>query len=229
MAITPDSINGTISVANATSITFPHTVGTGNFLIVGVSCPNVTNPSFVTGAKYNNVNMTSYMAISGAGILIYGLVAPAAGTNNVVFTLTGSAVINATSSSWNNVSQTGPVRNAGASTSGSANPGDRSVSVTTVAGDVVVDAAMMKKLYSTPPVLTVGASQTQMALLNGATYCMGMSYRLATGTPTVMTWNVYNYDQYKIGAIPLVPEAVASGGIPGVGGLFLGKTGGLIR
>jgi hypothetical protein len=88
----------------------------------------------------------------------------------------------AAASSYTGVDQTTPVR---ASASDYDTTGSTSIDVTSVAGDLVVDALGEYNQVPTP-----GGSQTQVfvAAPNGAIWGAG-SYQIAAGTTTTMSWS----------------------------------------
>lgn len=97
--------------ANASSLTYSHTcTGDDKYLIV--DWYEFTNARTVTSVTYAGVNMTllKEQSADGGGGMVrqYGLVAPAAGANNIVITLSGANQIFATSVSYNGVSQSAP-------------------------------------------------------------------------------------------------------------------------
>lgn len=129
---------GSTGSANATSLTFAHTVGTGRdrFLFVGVSTQSI----IVNSVTYGGVNVpnTGYV-VNGttSRIVVYSLVAPPSGTANVVVTIASAGEVSAGATSWTGVHQTTPLGTFATATGTSNAP---AVAVASAAGDVVHDA-----------------------------------------------------------------------------------------
>jgi hypothetical protein len=222
MAITPDSLNGTVSVANALSLTFPHTVGTGNILIVAEG--HNGSDMYPTGITYAGAAMTKFRARTSASDCagLWYKKAPASGTNNVVISWGYTAVCAAGSSSWNNVEQVSTFRNAGAEAV-TAGTSPISISITTVPGDMVVDSLSVNSGVG----ISVSGTQTLISKID-ATIAFGHSYQLAAGTSTVNAWSFSSAGARAIlvgGA--MVPGVVASGGVLIGSGMDGGIEGGL--
>jgi predicted ribosomally synthesized peptide with SipW-like signal peptide len=144
--------------ANASSLTWAHTVsGSNRYLVVGVSINN-ENSGTVSSVTYNGQALTSLgTATNGtnARVEMWGMLAPPTGTHNIVVTLSTSQRFTAGAVSFTGVHQTTPlgtlVSNTGTSLSAS-------VAASSASGEVVVDVVAKKNSDST---LTVGADQTQ--------------------------------------------------------------------
>lgn len=107
MAIAFDAVSDGYN--NSTSLTFAHTcTGSDRFLVVGMK---LYGDNDITSVTYNSVAMTHIgtVALLGEGnrAVLYGLTAPATGSNNVVISRTSSNHIVATAASYTGVSQTG--------------------------------------------------------------------------------------------------------------------------
>lgn len=108
MAIAIDVANE--SFANASSLTYSHTVtGSNTLLIVGWYAFNTT--ATFSSVTYNGVAM-SQLATRGADgtggeIYLYGLLNPTTGANNIVISYSGTKQIFACSASYTGVKQSG--------------------------------------------------------------------------------------------------------------------------
>lgn len=159
-----------------------------------------------TAFTYNGVSMTpGPSAQSPVGNRLSGVVylfSPSTGAHNVTITLSNTILTYAVSvSSWSGINSVTSPRTSSGPNGAGANPSN---AVTTVSGDLVVDA--MANAHT----VTVGAGQTQMvndAAGNAA------SYQLATGTSTTMAWTAVLGDWCDgiIVFIALSPQSVTPG------------------
>jgi hypothetical protein len=157
--IAVDNVSSTNSgSANASSLTWAHTVsGSNRYLVVGVSINN-ENSGTVSGVTYNGQALTSLgTATNGtnARVEMWGMLAPPTGTHNVVVTLSTSQRFTAGAVSFTGVHQTTPLGTLASNTGTSLSA---SVAASSASGEVVVDVVAKKNSDST---LTVGADQTQ--------------------------------------------------------------------
>ncbi|MDO8537004.1 MAG: hypothetical protein Q7R94_02040, partial [bacterium] len=163
-AIAFDAASSAAASTAASSLTFPHTVASGNsrLLIVGVTIADTSNA--VATVTYGGTSMISLgVASRGAGkpeVSLWYLVAPATGANNVVVTLTSGQTdrMMAGAVSFTNVHQSTPV---GTFFSAASKASPATVGVTgTNLGDVVIDIIgnMDPAAGNT---LAVGANQTE--------------------------------------------------------------------
>ena len=137
MAIAFDATsNGT---AVATSLTVAHTC-TGDNRILYAYCHTNTSTDFDVTATYNGVAMTRVTAgflnsdNNGRQTNFY-LIAPATGTNNIVFTPNASANMTSINTSYTGVNQTGQPDASGTVSSSIAPGGTQTLTITTVAAD----------------------------------------------------------------------------------------------
>ena len=173
------------TAANATTLTFSHTVGAAGadrLLIVAVSIDNRA----VSGVTYNAVAMTSVgsaTAPDGKQIShMWQLVAPATGANNVVVTCSNNGVdIVAVATSYTLVDQTTPLGTAATATGTSTTA---SVTVTSATGELVVDS-----VSSNLGTLTVGAGQTARGNGVAGDNQGGLSEE-AGAASVVMSWTI---------------------------------------
>ena len=110
MAIALDTSTYGSYVNTATSLTFPYTVsGTDRELLVEVMGDY---SDLVTGATYNGVSMTLIDKCRGGvdrWLYLFGLVAPATGTHNVVVSASASIYIQGCATSYTGVDQSNPI------------------------------------------------------------------------------------------------------------------------
>ena len=178
---------GLSSVSPATSLTFAYsTSGSNRYLTVSVI---IDSSSTVTGVTYNGVAMTNLVSIRNTGghiVYIWGLVAPATGSNNVVVTASSSTTIGAGAIAFTGVNQTTPT------SSPQTNQADAvtssSLTVTSKVDDMVIDT--IGSAISAP---TVGAGQTQRYSLTPLTTVFRGSTETGASSVT-MSWTMTSSD-----------------------------------
>lgn len=212
MSIGFDAASSSSGLTN--SLSFSHTVGSGDrrILIVGVGHDSATE--IVTGVTYGGVAMTLLIGrspLSGINSRLFYLLDPAAGAANVVVSLTNTVQVIAGATSWTGVNQDDPFLD-----SNSAEGSSQALSVDVLAesGGVAVDCANVDRGAS--QVLTVGAGQTERwNRLQGLTgiVCGGSSEPAATppGETTTMSWTAAVTDDWSICAAALRPFDSGSG------------------
>lgn len=175
---------------NSASLTISHTVAVKPHRVLVVMVASVHDPSGVT---YGGTALTELAdANSGGWATMWYLANPATGTNNVV--VSGSSGDYA--AQVNSYYGANPVdvfnTVAEAANAGSANH-TATLSVTSEAGDIVVDAIYTDNGGSLDP----GASQT--ALMDRAQDDIqgGSSHETATGSSTTMSWTVEDSEGYS--------------------------------
>jgi hypothetical protein len=132
--------------AAASTVSWSHTcTGTNRFLAVDVSrlgTPGTT----VTGITYNGVALSQIGAKSSATDALkvdcWGLANPASGSNTIAVTLSGAAAFAGTAVSYTNVDQTTPTEAFNSATATNVGVADATVTVTTVAANDWVHAAL---------------------------------------------------------------------------------------
>lgn len=111
MAIAVDSSVSGLSATPGSSLTWSHTcTGSNRILFVGAVTNEADNTDYVTGVTYNGVAMTrvdSFRSQGQGGTVMYMLVNPASGANNVVVSLSASKNIYGASTSYTGALQTG--------------------------------------------------------------------------------------------------------------------------
>lgn len=185
--------------------------GNNRYLVVGISMLSLAQT--VSSITYNGVALTllgSRNSVSGAcRVELWGLVAPAYGTNTIAVTLSGSIASAGVASSYTGVHQTSPIEafNSGQATNVGA--ADATVDVTTVAdNDWVVDI-----VATDDTAITVGSGQTQAGNVTGAGGSGAMSYegpKTPAGSVTMSWTDVAALATWAIGGVALRPITAAS-------------------
>lgn len=211
MAISHDtSTDG--GTATATSLTFAHTCSGGNrFLTVAVSNNTADNTDYITGVTYGGVSMTqinSFRSPGQGGHELYGLIAPATGSNNVVISASSSVPLYGAAASYNGVLQTGqPEAN-----NGTASDPTTSVTVntTTLTADAWMVSSAGRKAGSSD---TISAGTNTTARQVNAYVAIGDS-NAGQGAPGSkgQTWNISGSTGLAVITAALAPAPV--GGNP---------------
>lgn len=193
MAVTVGAItNNSGTTSGGTTKTYAHN-NDGDFLLVAVA-PLVSANANPTGVTYNGVNMTLVDEVAyslSVGVSLWRLVAPAAGSNNVVITFGNTDQYHVSAAvSFSGVDQTTPLGTPTTATStGTTAP---SVTVSGATGDLIVDCHGIFQASGTATTVTVGASQTSRVegTLSGVTarrLCMSTEDGAAS---VVMDWSL---------------------------------------
>jgi hypothetical protein len=193
--------------------TFAFTVSSASdrYLIVGISQGSF-EPD-VTGVTWNGTSMTligdsTVTADNNCRAYLYGLVAPAATTANIVVTLGGSGNerTQIAAAVYSGVHQTTPIGTAVTALVVGGNP---TVNVSSAAGELVVDACSV----TSDVTLAAGGGQTQrVATTTGNDVELGMSEEAGAGTVT-MSWTGSTGFDAAIVAVPLKPASGGGGSI----------------
>lgn len=177
----------------AASVTYSHTVGggTNTALHVGVhwGVPGKT----VVSVSFNGVDFAGAGAPSGkvvgtfkeqagqGGTEQWLLVNPAAGTHNVVATISASGNMNAGSNSWSSVHQTAPTSNP--NTNGAASSTTPSIAITANVDDIAVGGC------SGIAVGNYTTTSTQSYTTNSVgTFGFAGAYGTGGGAPLTLNW-----------------------------------------
>lgn len=206
---------GVAGSGTGTSLTYGHTVsGSDRILVVGVTLYSDSTQT-VSTVTYGGVSLTLISGCTAEQADIrteqWYLIAPAAGTANVVVTLSAtSGAIASTAVSFTGVDQSTPLGTCVTATGFNAAP---TVAVSSAAGELVVDAlAVFDGIGAAAP--TVGASQTQRAYGEHGhafgDFGAGASTEAGAGTVT-MSWSLSGSRWWAIAATPL-KEAAGGGG-----------------
>lgn len=223
MAITVGTISTHTSGSGSTA-TWSHS-NDGDYLVVAVASHITDAAGNPTGVTYNAVSMTKIAEraySSSNGVTLWGLVAPAAGANNVVVSW-GSGTANPRSAgalSFSGVDASTPV---GTPTDGgSAGSSAPSIAVASASGELVVDAVCIWQDSATATTGTVGADQTERVQV-GYTVARKLLVSTEAGaTTTTMSWSLDNSCRTRHAGIALKPAAATGGGRLVGGGLVNG-------
>jgi hypothetical protein len=201
--------------AASSSYSWSHTcTGSNRYLLVGISMLSLAQT--VTGITYNGAALTyigAQNSVTGAARTeMWGLVAPASGTNTIAVTLSGAIASAGNASSYTGVNQTVPTESWNAAQATNVGAADATVNVTTIAdNDWTVDI-----LATDDTAVTVGTGQTQTGNVTGAGGSGAMSYK-GPKTPagsTAMYWtNVGALATWTVGSIALRNVAATSGSV----------------
>ena len=210
-ALTLDASSST-SGAAVSSLTWSHTVGSGDerILIVGVSLrKNSQSVSNITYGGVGGFTLIGSQLDGGAdhrAELWYKLM-PAVGTANVVVTIAGGTVDAVGGAvSFFNVDQTTPLGTFVGATNTSTTP---SVTVTSATGEIVVDVMSSNGDSGT---VSVGAGQTQQWNLKSGTGDgneAGSGSTESGASSVTMSWTLAASNKWAIGAVSIKPDATA--------------------
>jgi hypothetical protein len=199
--------NVSSGTGTATPITVSHATGSGTdrLMLVGISGAS-TGPNLdVSGVTYGGVALSLVGTRAYAGyqkIWIYGLVAPATGTADVVVTFSiapaGGAIVGVMT--FTGVNQSVPLGTFASATGNSITP---SVDVSSASGELVFDTV---NHFWGP--LTAGAGQTQRWSRQSANITGGGSTEPGASTVT-MSWTAFASNTWAIGAVPIKPAAAS--------------------
>lgn len=198
--------------AAASSYSWSHTcTGSDRYLVVGISMLSLAQT--VSSITYNSVALSllgvQSSAAGAARIELWGLVAPASGTNTIAVTLTGAIASAGNASSYIRVHQTSPTEAFNSAQATNVGAADATVDVTTVAdNDWCVDI-----VCTDDTAITAGAGQTQTGNVTGAGGSGAMSYegpKTPAGAVTMSWANVGALATWAIGGVALRPIAAAN-------------------
>jgi hypothetical protein len=191
---------------NVSSLTFAHTVGAGSDRVLWVGVHTRDGNTAVSNVTYGGTPFTRVGSIVAGGgqnrSEIWQLLSPAVGTANIVVTLSAAKNVAAGAVSFFGVDQSTPV---GSLASGSGNSTTANVTVSSAAGEVVLDAVSANGDAIS---LTAGAGQTQR--YNTGTGTAGGNVRAGgsteQGAPTVtMSWTLGASKPWSIFAVSIRP------------------------
>jgi uncharacterized protein (TIGR03382 family) len=191
-AVQVDSVASTTGTC-ASNLTWQHTVGANTFdryLVVGIStgfAGATTGPNTVT---YGTQGMTQ-LASDNAGttrVFLYGLVAPAQGTNTITVTWNaGSCNAVAGSVSYTGVNQTTPVGTAAVGVDSPA--GLATVNVTTVQGDKVF-SVLSSNAAATSATPVQSSAIVRWSALNSTELGAADTFNVTSPGTTTMSWTL---------------------------------------
>jgi hypothetical protein len=205
-----------IKTSPGSNLTWSHVMGSGSqgILIVTVSWRNNSSQtiSSVTCAGSAMTLVPGSTATNSTNCVteMYYILAPAAGANTILITFSAAALCTAGASSWFCVNQTTPFGTAVVAT-GSTNAS--SVTVTSAAGEVVVDSLAKENSTEAP---SVGGGQTQLynQCCNNATVdnnVFNCSSWAAGAASVVMAWSWTTAKQWAASGVPLKPGLSITG------------------
>jgi hypothetical protein len=229
---TPTRNAGATSTA-ASTLSWSHTVGASeNFLTVCADLASAVRPtisSVVWDAGGANTALTrkggAPESAGFGGADIWSLTAPVSGTKTITVTYSGSCECGTGSSSWSGVDQTTPFNAASPQTAtGTGTAAQPNLSVTSTAGEWVIDSVIDAIAASLDDTLVVNVSQTQISNHDrGAGKSSGASSdEAAVGASTAMTWTgVGASDTWAQVGVSLRPASVGGAGVS----LYLNENG----
>ena len=150
------------------SYSWSHTcTGSNRYLIVGISMLSIAGSS-VSSITYNNVSMTFLGAVSSVTgavrVELWGLIAPATGSNTIVVTLSTGLDSVGGAASYTSVNQSSATESFNSASATNVGAADATVDITTIAdNDMIVDC-----VSTTDAAITVGAGQTSRWNVSGA-------------------------------------------------------------
>lgn len=213
--------SGTTFDVSTSTLTFNHTVGslTNGILMAFPGSEAVASPVTASGITYAGSSLTQVTSALSSGTSAGGLIAlttdawrklaPASGSNNVVVTFGGVALVVAHSGSFQGVDQTTPTGTpalAGSNSGGGTSTGTLDASA--VSGDAQCGALMITSAGGA----NVTPSQTQIAESNETTQDDGTynsQYRLGAGG---YAWTIPSgNDGWRGNGVRLIQVSAASG------------------
>jgi len=211
-----------VTAGGLASMTWKHTCsGSNRYLVVGVFSI-LTDPNYFLAARYNGVDMTqldTYLQSATRRATLFGLVAPATGSNTVEVYDTGSTarVYACTSMSFTGVHQSTPTGTPAHNGNGSGGT-DVTLNVTSAVGEVVVD--LLCGYYKTTTWTADGTGQTVVADLKPDAGSFGTTlngWLKSSTTPgaatTTVSYTASATEYWAISAIPLKPAAGGDDGL----------------
>ncbi len=190
MAVAFDARSEGMNTPDGTSLTISHACsGSDRALYAVIShTPGDADVDTVT-ATYNGTAMdvlfTDTTTHSSRHVRAFRLVAPSTGTNNVVFSWSGTAAMAAICGSFTGVDQADP-DDAQVLTDGTAGGTSSSRSVTSAAGDMVMDVLVLQNFASSLAVSGTNTEINQMIPAGGVNdpNAIGSSYEAGAATVT---------------------------------------------
>jgi hypothetical protein len=206
-----DTSNATST--NATTLSWPHTVGSANnrLLLVGISSGN---GSSLLGVTYGGKPLKRLLVQNGPGnqnrIELWYVLAPPSGTANVVATLANAAHVVGGAVSFTAVNQSRPF---GESASASGQTAAASLNVSDTSGDQVVFSIIAANEGANPIILTGGQTATWN---NGSgTRSSDILGAAATGagaeSGVPISYTLATSQSWALGAVALKPALIRMG------------------
>ncbi|MBP1647650.1 MAG: hypothetical protein H6Q30_1095 [Bacteroidetes bacterium] len=194
------------ALGSSSTLTWPHTTGTGDdrLLIVGVS--NRRSNRTVSGVTYAGRSLTRAgfrnSVLSTSRLEIWYLLAPPPGSADVIVTLSASTDLVCGAISFSGVDQTTPL---GPFTSAIGLGVSASLSLASAANEIVVDVVTAPGFAGS---LTPGVGQTtnwNMGTGTGGSNVHGGSSNRAGASSVTMSWALGGLSDWAIGAVTLKP------------------------
>lgn len=203
MNVTVDATSTGTTTGSSLTISHTTTSAADRLMLVGISIGEDSPPS-VTSVTYNGTSLTSEGSVQsadGGTVEIFSLVAPTAGTHNVVVTLSGNGDAIAGVMTFAGVDQVSPLGTF-ASDSGDASSG--SVAVSSAAGELVFGVVTVNDLDRN---LVPGGGQTERWDLFAGFESNGGGSTEA-GAPSVdLSWSWGSTTGWAIGGISIKPTS----------------------
>ncbi len=197
------------------SYSWSHTCsGINRYLVVGIAMLSLAQT--VSNITYNGVALSllgTKASISGAArIELWGLVAPATGSNTIAVTLSGSIASAGCAASYTGVHQTVSTEAFNSAQATNVGAADATVNVTTIANnDWVVDI-----VATDDTAITIGTGNTSRNNVTGVggSGAMGdTGGSISPAASTTMSWtNIGALNTWAIGGIALRPTTASGGG-----------------
>jgi uncharacterized repeat protein (TIGR01451 family) len=203
-AISVDSASNAPSSGGASTLSWPHTVGSGQNRVLIVGTSNRDGNKTVTSVTYGVSSLTRIGYQNGPGntarMELWYLLAPASGTADIVVTWNGSNAVAAGAVSFTGVDQATPL---GAFASAQGNTSSASVAVSSATGDVVIDT-----IAATGDAVSLTAGGSQTVQWNVGSGTAGGDVRAAGSTKpgassVTMSWTLGASKQWGLGAVAL--------------------------
>ena len=224
LAITTGNTSSAMTTG-ASSLTFAHTIGSGSngLLVVNVASQSAS----VSSVTYNGTALT-FLGVAQNGTSarteMWYLKAPAAGTANVVITMSASAEFTGGAANFFGVDQTTPTGAFTAATGGAHAP---AVTVASAAGELVIDSVSVRDGNFT----ATGAGQTTLFTQDtggGGGTVLGVGSREAGAASVTMDWSLSGAGSgaWAAGAVSLKAAATAIVTVTPTSGLVTTEAGG---
>lgn len=213
LPVVDTSTTFTEASSGKSTYTFSYDSGTGDDRYLEVSFVyRILASEVVTGMTYNGVSMTLLASLpdgdGGSRLVVFGLIAPATGINDIVISLDGATEDEqtATAITYTGVHQTTSIGTVVSDSNTEASNTDPSITVSTASGELVVDATGQRANQT----YTVGADQIEISnIVQGFTHHTTSKQDGADGG--VMSWTTGSQQAWAQVGFSIKPVAVAVG------------------
>jgi phosphodiesterase/alkaline phosphatase D-like protein len=216
------AVSSATGAANASSLSFSHTTGTGanRLLLVGVSWNSGSIARTISSVTFtpsggSAVTLTPVITQQAGTQLRYsaiyrwpaGTALPSGQTGTVVVTFNGSVSngIVAGAANFAGVNQTTPLGTPGGAPTSSTSSTTPSVTLTGLNGNELVFDNVFMGATSSSQTLTAGAGQTQRWNAYVSSVRAAASTEQATGSSVTMSWTAASAAYWAIAAVPINP------------------------